>query len=261
VIFVNPSMAQLIGKPVGELLGLPIMALGSPGDAGEGNAVLEGLAAGKECCLSVSMGKASEAGLTLRLVPLAARDGGPEYVAGFAELAKSPANPLAAARSAGERPMATDRVTGLPTAESISAVIEEACQGSNGASASIILFEIQAFDAYRNTFGPQAGDSTLRLVSRAIAGSLRRASDRVGRMDKARLIAVVERLGDEDASSLAQRICARVRELCIHHPHSPVSRYVTVAAGVAHVEAGDTVAQVLQRASQELSAAAGAEST
>jgi len=255
VIFVNPAMAQLTGKPVGSVLGQPVLLLAKRGPAADEKTLLDGLTAGREYSLSMFGSDNTPSGYALRLVPLAARDGVPEFVAGFAE-AEAPrvSDRGETASLSAERPATTDRVTGLPTADSMRPLLEQVCFASESESTTIILLEMQAFDVYRDTFGPQAADSTLRLVSRAIAGSLRRASDRVGRMDGARLIAVVEKLGDEDALQLAQRICARVRDLSIHHPRSPVSRYVTVAAGVAHVEPGDTVERLLQRAHDKLSA-------
>lgn len=255
VTFVNAAMAALLGQPTGQLLGRPLLSLALAGSQGDQAAVMEALASGREYCLALHGVQADGQGMALRLVGLGSGGGRPGLVAGFAEPEKAAARPLTAAAGprAGEPPLATDRITGLPSEPAMLQILQRACAGPDGAS--LIMLRVQCLDQYRDTFGRQAADSTLRLISRAIAGSLRRASDRVGRMDSDELLAVVERLPDSSLASLAERICQRVRELCIHHPRSSVSRYMTVAAGTTQAEAGEGTEALLRRLRQSLAQA------
>jgi len=256
VTFVNAAMAALLGQPTGQLLGRPLLSLALAGSQGDQAAIMAALAAGREYCLALHGVQADGQGVALRLVGLGSGGGRPGFVAGFAEAEKEPARSPAAGARPPESPLATDRITGLPSEQAMRQILQRACAGPDGAS--LIMLRVQCLDQYRDTFGRQAADSTLRLISRAIAGSLRRASDRVGRMDTDELLAVVERLPDNNLASLAERICQRVRELCIHHPRSSVSRYVTVAAGITQAEPGEGVEELLRRLQKSLEQAQAA---
>ncbi len=99
-------------------------------------------------------------------------------------------------------------------------------------SVSLLLFEIDAFDAYRDVFGRHAADSCLRKVGHAISGCLRRDADCVARFGDGQFAAIVGAADKNQSQNFAERIADRVRLLAIHHPRSSVDRFVTVAHAV-----------------------------
>ncbi len=128
----------------------------------------------------------------------------------------------------------SDSATGLPNRKAFNETLQRdwniACRQQS--RLGIIIFEVDALDEYRDLFGRHATDSVLRKVGHAISGSLRRAGDLAARLDKGRFVALIGGIEEDQAEVLAERIQAKVRSLCEHHPRSP-ARYVTVSFGYA----------------------------
>jgi diguanylate cyclase (GGDEF)-like protein/PAS domain S-box-containing protein len=97
---------------------------------------------------------------------------------------------------------------------------------------SFLVFDLDCFATYKDTFGKPGADQSLRRISRVIGGCFRRASDLCGRFDEDQIAALTTGLDLAQASKLAEAVLGRVRDLAIHHPRSSVSRYVTASAGV-----------------------------
>jgi diguanylate cyclase (GGDEF)-like protein len=120
----------------------------------------------------------------------------------------------------------------------------------------IMLFQLDGFDAYRDVYGRHAADSCLAKVAHAITGSLRRASDLAARFADDQFVVLLGPDDEDKIAELAGGIAAKVRGLAIHHPRSPVDRFVTISCGVAslipHNNGG--CAQLLKNAEQGLEA-------
>jgi two-component system cell cycle response regulator len=97
---------------------------------------------------------------------------------------------------------------------------------------SFLVFDLDCYLAYKETFGKNGSDQSFKRVSRVISSCFRRASDLCGRFDEDQIAAVTTGLDLAQASKLAEAVLGRVRDLAIHHPRSVVSRYVTASAGV-----------------------------
>ncbi len=97
---------------------------------------------------------------------------------------------------------------------------------------SFLVFDLDCFATYKDTFGKPGADQSLRRISRVVSGCFRRASDLCGRFDEDQIAALTTGLDLAQASKLAEAVLGRVRDLAIHHPRSNVSRYVTASAGV-----------------------------
>lgn len=97
---------------------------------------------------------------------------------------------------------------------------------------SFLLFDLDCYYTYKETFGKNGSDQSFKRISRVISGCFRRASDLCGRFDEDQIAAVTTGLDLAQASKLAEAVLGRVRDLAIHHPRSIVSRYVTASAGV-----------------------------
>lgn len=158
---------------------------------------------------------------------------------------------LRAARS--EVPV--DRTTGLKSRAFFDEVLrrEWAAAAREERSLTLYLFDPDHFSLYNETFGRSAGDSTLRLVGRAVSGAFRRASDLCVRFDGHRFACLAGAAGKDNALAHGELICGRVRDLSVHHPRSPGGRYLTVSGGVLCV--GPTAEQVPEAAIAALEAA------
>jgi diguanylate cyclase (GGDEF)-like protein/PAS domain S-box-containing protein len=97
---------------------------------------------------------------------------------------------------------------------------------------SFLLFDLDCYYTYKETFGKNGSDQSFKRISRVISGCFRRASDLCGRFDEDQIAAVTTGLDLAQASKLAEAVLGRVRDLAIHHPRSMVGRYVTASAGV-----------------------------
>ncbi len=108
---------------------------------------------------------------------------------------------------------------------------------------ALVAFSLDHFDDYLHVFGRHAADSCLRRASQAIRRCLRRASDvaalvKGGHGDS---LVVLSHASDETkVREFATRIGVAVRELGLHHPRSPTSKYVTVSFKISMLQAGDS---------------------
>ena len=124
-----------------------------------------------------------------------------------------------------------DPVTGLINERAFREVLEHdwAVASREKSALSLVVFTLDEFDAYIDVFGRHAADSCLRRVGQAVRRCLRRASDVVGRLEGAKIIALSHASDPDGVHEFAARIATAVRELGLHHPRSTVSKFVTVS--------------------------------
>jgi diguanylate cyclase (GGDEF)-like protein len=134
-----------------------------------------------------------------------------------------------------------DPVTGLLNEKAFREVLEHdwAVASREKSTLSLVVFTLDEFDAYIDVFGRHAADSCLRRVGQAVRRCLRRASDVVGRLEGARIIALSHASDSDGVQEFAARIAAAVRELGLHHPRSTVSKFVTVSFQVGSGNAAE----------------------
>jgi len=129
----------------------------------------------------------------------------------------------------------SDTATGIPNRAAFMEIVqrdwaiarrEQRCLG-------LIIFEVDAFAEYRELFGRHAADSVLRKIAHAISGSLRRAGDFTAKYDQERFAVLIGSATEVQAQVLAESIAAKVSNLSIHHPRSPLGRFLTLSFGVA----------------------------
>ncbi|MBS94327.1 MAG: hypothetical protein CL799_07805 [Chromatiales bacterium] len=121
-------------------------------------------------------------------------------------------------------------------------------------SLGLIILQVDGFDGYREVYGRHAADSCLRKIAHAITGSLRRGGDLTARFSDDQFVVLVGETDPERAARLASNIGEKVRGLSIHHPRSPVDRYVTVSFGVSTVvpTASTSIDHLLEIAAEAL---------
>jgi diguanylate cyclase (GGDEF)-like protein len=129
----------------------------------------------------------------------------------------------------------SDAITGLPNRQAFLEVVQrDWCVASREQRRiSVLVFQVDALDRYRDLYGKHAADSCLRKIGHAITGSLRRTGDVAARVADNRFAALVGSSEETSARDFAAQIARKVRELSIHHPRSTGGRYVTVFVGLA----------------------------
>jgi diguanylate cyclase (GGDEF)-like protein len=155
----------------------------------------------------------------------------------------------------------SDPVTGLHNRQAFLEALHRdwAIAGREQRRISVIVFQVDAFDRYRDLYGKHAADSCLRKVAHAITGSLHRAGDLAARIADNRFAALVGNGEEAKVREFAAQIARKVRELAIHHPRSPAGRYVTVSLGFgSEVPAwGQSDNTLLQKAESAIEPVAG----
>jgi len=125
-----------------------------------------------------------------------------------------------------------DRLTGLRSRVFFDETLEREwslCQRESR-SLDLFLYAIDHVEPYLDTFGRRATDVCLRQVARGIHGAFRRSSDVCARFDDWRIACFASRMDGGPVDEFAAGVCERVKALCIHHPHSPISRFITVSS-------------------------------
>ena len=129
----------------------------------------------------------------------------------------------------------TDPTTGVPNEGVFMEVLqrdwsiarrEQRCMG-------VVVFQIDCLDEYRAVFGRHAADSLLRKIGHLISGSLRRAGDFGARLNDERFAVLIGGATEEQVVAFAERAVQKAWDLAIHHPRSPIARFVTLSFGSA----------------------------
>ncbi len=133
-----------------------------------------------------------------------------------------------------------DPVTGLLNATAFQEVLAHdwAVAAREKSTLALVCFSFDDFDAYLDVFGRHASDSSLRRVGQAIRRCLRRASDVAARANDDKLVVLSHASDEAGVRDFAAKIATAVRDLGLHHPHSSVSRFVTVSFSTCLMQAG-----------------------
>ena len=96
----------------------------------------------------------------------------------------------------------------------------------------MLLFDIDNFKGYNDTYGHQAGDRCLQAVAKVIGDATSNTSGLSARYGGEEFAVVLPNTSEEGALKVAEAIRLTVRALGI--PNTAASRgYVTISAGVA----------------------------
>jgi diguanylate cyclase (GGDEF)-like protein/PAS domain S-box-containing protein len=119
---------------------------------------------------------------------------------------------------------------------------------------SLLMFDVDFFKRYNDTYGHQAGDQCLASVAGAIRGQLRRPADLAARYGGEEFAAILPNTAVEGARHVAEAIREAVNRLALPHSASTVADHVTISIGVAAgiPDATSSAEGLLKRADQAL---------
>lgn len=129
---------------------------------------------------------------------------------------------------------------------------------SSGTPLSLLVFDIDHFKAFNDTYGHLTGDQVLRLVAQVLKANLK-GRDMPARFGGEEFIAILPETTLDGAISVAETIrrSVQAKELLKRSTNEKLGR-ITLSVGVAQWRAGDTVASLIDRADKCLYAAKGA---
>ncbi|MGH8596184.1 MAG: GGDEF domain-containing protein, partial [Gammaproteobacteria bacterium] len=101
---------------------------------------------------------------------------------------------------------------------------------------SLCVADIDDYEEYLETYGPQSGDTLLKRISSNLKGFGRRAGDTAGRYDESKLVLLLPGCDVRNASRLAEALRKRVESQNIPHAHAKNNEIVTVHVGIAMIK-------------------------
>jgi diguanylate cyclase len=122
-----------------------------------------------------------------------------------------------------------------------------------GQKSCLIMFDIDHFKKINDSYGHPAGDAVITAFARTLTQSFPRKTDFVARYGGEEFSVLLQGTDLSESQELARRLLERVRTLKISHNDQDLT--ITVSAGVALFQVGESVEQWLKRADKALYAA------
>ncbi|MFA5235122.1 MAG: GGDEF domain-containing protein [Sulfurimonas sp.] len=101
-----------------------------------------------------------------------------------------------------------------------------------------IMLDIDFFKQYNDTYGHQAGDEAIKIVSKHLKLSLKRASDKAFRLGGEEFGILSVSMNESEVLAFANSIRTNIENEKIEHKKSKASKYLTISMGVIIVKAG-----------------------
>jgi diguanylate cyclase (GGDEF)-like protein len=98
---------------------------------------------------------------------------------------------------------------------------------------SLILFDIDHFKQFNDTYGHLAGDDCLKQVAKVLNSCVHRPSDLLARYGGEEFAAILPQTNTDGAMEVARRVQTELAGLKILHQKSSVSDYLTLSIGIA----------------------------
>jgi diguanylate cyclase (GGDEF)-like protein/PAS domain S-box-containing protein len=152
------------------------------------------------------------------------------------------------ANEALRRSVFSDHLTGLVNRRAFyeSAAVAMERSAHSGQPLSVIVFDADHFKAVNDTYGHAAGDAVLRHLAAGLSANFR-SNDIVARFGGEEFIVLMPGLTEDEALTMAQRMCQHVSATALTVDGVTIS--YTVSAGVAGLAPDiDGIDQLLKRA-------------
>jgi two-component system cell cycle response regulator len=243
VIYVNSAFEQFTGYAAAEVLGANLRLLHGTDREQDGlRRLREAIARGESCrVLLRNYRKSGELFWNeLTLQPMHGADG---KVTHFVAYCRDAAGRLRQGEKGQDGVPAwlrEDRVTGISSRAWFNELLQREWRIARREekSLTLVLYDIDALASYNTTYGKSGGDACLRRIARSIAGGFRRGSDVVGIWREGCIGVLAVHRDGEGVAGIVDHAAATVRRIAdmrIHHPRSPLQKFVTVTASLATV--------------------------
>jgi diguanylate cyclase (GGDEF)-like protein len=124
----------------------------------------------------------------------------------------------------------------------------------DGKPVTLILFDIDHFKAFNDTYGHLAGDDCLRKMAQAVQSALSDTDHLLARYGGEEFAVILKGLNREDALGMAECIRSTIESLQIPHEGSSAGPIVTASIGMAEINrsSNQTVKEWIEIADQNL---------
>lgn len=143
-----------------------------------------------------------------------------------------------------------DHLTGIPNRRAFDTELRSSIEATRESAEplSLVMFDIDHFKQFNDTWGHQTGDQVLRLVANCIADNARH-SDTTTRFGGEEFAVIMPATALADAVHWANQICSIVRsKRLIKKSTGGKLGVVTISAGVVKHKPGETDVQFVRRA-------------
>ena len=121
--------------------------------------------------------------------------------------------------------------------------------GRYGSQCAMLYVDVDGLKIINDTFGHSAGDQALIQIATLLAKGLRR-SDVVARIGGDEFGALLENVDQAKAQETADRLCDAIAAAEFTHDGDPLP--LGVAIGVAAIEAGDRIVDIMHRGDEDM---------
>lgn len=134
-----------------------------------------------------------------------------------------------------ERLSLLDGLTGIPNRRRFDECFDVEWKRAERLSSflSVIMVDIDLFKQFNDFYGHQQGDDCLKLVAKALADSVKRASDCVARYGGEEFVCILPDTDIQGAIQVGDAMRQNVEALRMPHERSTVTDHVTISVGTA----------------------------
>jgi methyl-accepting chemotaxis protein len=119
---------------------------------------------------------------------------------------------------------------------------------------SVLMLDIDFFKKYNDTYGHEAGDTCLKMVSHALNQCISRPDDFIVRYGGEEFVVILPNTGEEGARIIAEKLLDKMRECNIPHEKNDAASHVTISIGgtTGSVEYTQMGSEYIKRADEAL---------
>lgn len=139
----------------------------------------------------------------------------------------------------------TDHMTELYNRRFFNDVFEKEIQRAqrDNKTLGFLIFDIDSFKQYNDTYGHQMGDTVLIEIAKTLKENLHRASDYAFRLGGEEFGALICDINLEGLTTLVKKIKDSIEDLKIPHKQNPASNYITASFGACLFDINKNITQ------------------
>ena len=247
IVRANQAYADLIGRPIDELVGLNLLEISDEDHAIEAvagrEALIRGDIANHKMEIRHQRPDGTEVWCELTRSIVRDSENQPKYV--MSQITDITAEKRA--RLEIERMAFTDALTGLPNRRSFVEGLDRACAARAGRDGSVALLfvDLDHFKTVNDKLGHEAGDELLIAVAGALRSAVR-GRDLVARLGGDEFAVIIHDVSPVEMSAISKRLSERLQFPRLLPDDTMVT--VTASIGLAWAHLDETIDEFLRRA-------------